>query len=449
MGNRQDNLFLLLRAGAAAVLACIGVLASGCGVGEPFEQPPDARSPETAPAATDPEASNTASDDANYNPFARAVAWPATPDRTAMISGTIADPSQADFYNIGPVYAGDRIVVELQTDGGLDPAVALLDADQTVLIANDARSFYTGLTNPDAGAIVGHDSPACYVAVASGSAAATTGTYTLKLTLAEDALPAAPPPQRVYLNFDGAADVVIGNRPRVDVPPFDAAAFDPDASPVSRQIIEDLVSLVAEDFSGLNVEIYSSEDGPPPAEPYSVVYFGTYDPALLGVADNVDEYNQVPEQDAIVFTDTFTAFAVLHPTVEEWAQALANVTSHEIGHLLGLYHTADPRGIMDVTGTLRQLLTNQAFTRSPLHPEVFPAGDQDDLQTLVENVGGDLAVAEEAAAMQKSLLGASAIPDDAPPARDDLSFGTCSSCLRARAKRAALLHANGGHSSGS
>lgn len=121
----------------------------------------------------------------------------------------------------------------------------------------------------------------------------------------------------------------------------------------------------------------------------STIHFGAEDSVLLGVAESVDEFNEHPVQEAIVFTDTFRAFNVLAPTIEEYAQALANVASHEIGHLLGLVHTRDTRGVMDISASLRQLMRNQAFLQSPLDDALFPTGFQNAVVTLVDGVGGD------------------------------------------------------------
>ncbi|MFQ5491537.1 MAG: matrixin family metalloprotease, partial [Phycisphaerae bacterium] len=179
-------------------------------------------------------------------------------------------------------------------------------------------------------------------------------------------------------------------------------------------------------------ELYPSFEGPAPAEPYSTVHFGSYDPNLLGVAENVDEYNLRAEQRAIVFVDTFSAFGVLDPSPEEIAQALANVTSHEIGHLLGLYHTQDAKGVMDITASLRQMMGDQFFGQSPLHPEVFAVGNQDAVPTLLANVGGDAALAKSAAQLAASMRSAWYDQGQGRSARSHLTFGTCRECQRHR-----------------
>ena len=123
------------------------------------------------------------------------------------------------------------------------------------------------------------------------------------------------------------------------------------------------------------MEIYSTAEGDLPDEAYTSVYFGQYNPYLLGLADYVDYYNRDLTQEAIVFAETFKLFMPYRPGASGMAQVIGNVASHELGHLLGLNHTAG------------QMLADQDFHRAVLKKEVFPAGYQDSDQLLAQAVG--------------------------------------------------------------
>ena len=129
--------------------------------------------------------------------------------------------------------------------------------------------------------------------------------------------------------------------------------------------------------------------------------------------------------EAIIFTDTFAAFNELRPSVEEMGQAIANVTSHEIGHLLGLIHTTDEIGIMDVTGSLRDLLGDQTFRRSPIYSAVFPIGAQDAVQSLMASVGGDPLMQSMKYVTYDAPAIESEPPRSEPSARSQLLLSSC------------------------
>ena len=143
------------------------------------------------------------------------------------------------------------------------------------------------------------------------------------------------------------------------------------------------------------------------------------------VATNIDEFNAIQSQAAIVFTDTFAAFMRLEPSVSEMSTALANVASHEAGHLFGLVHTSDSLGIMDVTAGLSELLRNQHFRMSPLNSFVFPIGYQDAIQCLLDTVGGDESILHQRESAKDRDATRYRMNLNEPPARDRLYLSTC------------------------
>jgi len=234
-----------------------------------------------------------------------------------------------------------------------------------------------------------------------------------------------PPPRSdvVLLDFDGASEVVIGDRPLMRIPAFDAANIHSAYAASTDEMIRLVVAKVRSDFATFDVTILSTHESIEIEPDATRVYFGAYDEGLLGIADGVDEFNATRRQEAIIFTDSFAAMTPLRPTVDDLAQALANIASHEIGHLLGLVHTRDPAGLMDISASLAQLLADQRFRTSTLSFDVFPIGTQDALQRLVDSVGGDIELARAASDIDMTPRSADAAPAKVLPSRGPLS--TC------------------------
>ena len=342
----------------------------------------------------------------------------------------IDEPGQVIEYSIGQVVPGDKITVEVTPlTRSVDPAMAVLDNEFNALAVNDDALWVNDQFSSFASFIAREHSPACTVIVTSSPRADTTGPFYLHVTRQSAMRLPDPEPQVVYLNFEGAASVVIGSRSPVNVPHFAGQLIGPEFAGDTEELIERAVSRVRRDYAGYNVILVSSRESPRPTGDYSTVHMGSYDAALLGVADNIDVNNQWKQQQAIVFVDTFAAFLPLDPSVEEIVDALANVTSHEIGHLLGLNHTADSRGIMDTTANLGQMLRPQTFLRSPINPGTFVVGYQDAPRILMDTVGGSPVVVKAS----KLLARTPAYDpwyDSGPaiPARSFCQFGTgCSS----------------------
>ncbi|MCP4589711.1 MAG: matrixin family metalloprotease [bacterium] len=370
----------------------------------------------------DPVASTVLDED----PFADYRTVALADDVTESLDGSITSASKVDAYDIGPIFAGDRLVISVDATGSLDPVVAIFDANGDALIVNDDRNYYGGDLDASIDLRSRRTTDQGYVAVAASPGSHTTGGYTLRVRRSPGEPIPPVSPQVVYLNFDGADGVVIGRRAPVDIPVFEGSLLGAEFVGQTELLIEETVAKIREDYMGLDVEFISSREDPSPAGPLTTIHFGAYDPGLLGIADYVDEYNHALVQKAIIYVDTFQAFLPLNPSVEEMANALSNVASHETGHLLGLNHTRDARGIMDITANLNQMLASQSFNRSVLHEAVFPAGHQNAGRLLVESVGGDLGVLKASAAAQLRYRSSWYDEGDPIPARFARPFSSCS-----------------------
>lgn len=359
-------------------------------------------------------------------PFGTAVIVPLAERVRTSVSGRLNSPGEVMTYEIGAVNAGDLLRIEVEAlDPGFDPAVAVFGADLEVIQVNDDRDYFLRDRNPELRFVARRASAECHVVVASSVRSDTAGAFNLIVTRLPGNQVAPPVPQVIYLDFDGGRGVVVGGRTPLDVSAFSGAMIDAAFADATEALIAMTVARVRADFAPYDVYIVSSSEEPEPAEAHSTVYFGSYNPTLLGLADNVDTFNANAVQEAIVFVETFAVFMSQEPTLDEMVNALANVTSHEIGHLLGLHHTHDASGIMDTSATLRQMLRAQTFLRSPLNADTFPVGWQDAPATLLMNVGGDPAAA---LAAEQRLRARSADPwyegGPATPVRELLRLGS-------------------------
>jgi hypothetical protein len=314
-------------------------------------------------------------------------------DREQLIRGRLSASNDVDVYELGPAEVGDRVVVEFLPDEGLRGMIALFDADHACLLVNDDRNTYLGRKEPFIDVVIREASPACYVAVGANPTELVEAGYSLRASRRAGAVVPPARPDVVLLDFGGGAEVVIGNRPAIRIPRFDAADISETYAGATGEMIRLVVERVRADFAAFDLTVRSTHESPPVDPTATRVYFGAYDEGLLGVADGIDEFNATRRQEAIIFTDSFAAMTRLNPSVEEMAQALANIASHEIGHLLGLVHTRDPAGLMDVSASLAQLMSDQRFRDSGLAGDVFPIGTQDAAKRLVQSVGGDIELA--------------------------------------------------------
>ncbi len=319
--------------------------------------------------------------------WAAATPVPLPDSGSVGVSGRIDTTADVDIFDLGPVKTGDRIMLTTEQKEGLDAAAGLFDPEGNLLAVNDDRAYSVGWYDPFLNHVIREDLPHCYLALAASPAHPSTGGYTFTIQRTRNEYVPELRGQAVLLDFDGDAAVQIGSRASFSIDAFDAADIDARYSGKTDQVVDIIESLVTQEYSPYDVDIYSTADGNMPSGPVTRVLFGGYDAALLGLADNVDPYNSNLAQECVVFTDTFRLFMPLNPSADEIATALGNVAAHELGHLLGLYHTQDPGEIMDITGSAQSLLKDQTLHVTELEDSVFPIGSQDPAMLLMQALG--------------------------------------------------------------
>lgn len=362
------------------------------------------------------------------------------PDSSVTLSGVLDSSGQIDRYSLGLVDPGDQFLIDVTANGFLDGILAIADEDLNIIAINDDRNYLTRDLDPLINTVLPNAINDLQVLVASSPGSSSKGAYEMKITRVSESYAPDPAFQTVLLNFNGATGVNLASRRNLTIPVFSAGRIDLSLEYATEELIDTIVRHVRADYEGYNVEIISSRDGVLPVGDYSTIHFGTYDPALLGIAESVDTFNRKPSQVAIVFTDTFDVFMALDPTLEQLGCAMANVTSHELGHLLGLRHVRDVHALMDITANLRQMTVDQYFVHSPVHEDEFPIGFQNAPNLLMQAVGGDPVVIAQAAQRAKQALKSThSISEGLEdlPRRGPFSTCFCPSCMKKRAQLAA------------
>lgn len=295
-------------------------------------------------------------------------------------AGRVAGNGVFRMIDLGPGHAGERWTLANSGPGFFSRfVVVLFDADYDLLI----REVLSGSVVLEH--LFRRDTDHVYLGVMS-AASSPGGDFAYSVHRAQADVP-SPAAQTVWLNFAAGQNVSVHGRSGISFAAFDGAMLGERYIGQTTAIKASIVQAMREDYAPYNVTIITSDERGPPEPPYSVLHFGGDDSGLLGLADNVDRYNRNPSQNAVVYIRTFANYSVMELEPAEMGQMVGNVASHELGHLLGLYHTRDPSDVMDSTGSAWELATNQRFGRTPLEPSVFLTGMENTRRMLEQTVG--------------------------------------------------------------
>lgn len=325
--------------------------------------------------------------------------------RRMVIDNTLHNPDEVHVYDLGELSMGDIVeVIAIDKDAvGLDPMIALFDADGLRIFWNDDVNPQTGNFNAFFMGSIRHDSPAHYLAISASNYSQTTGAYRITVELTPERALAPIKGQTVVLQWTGAQNVSISGVSYGDLTPVDAGDINGTFGSRTTEFQENVLNIVRKDFAPYDITIVSSED-PEPTGNSTQIFFGGEAPGefvsakIFGSSDGIDFYNASDQDNAIVFLGVFSE---LSSNFDAVVQAVANVTSHEIGHTLGLMHTVDATSLMDTTGADVTLLEDQGFSTARLFD--FPIGLQNSDQLLVETVGRAPAVAAGASPQATTL----------------------------------------------
>lgn len=300
---------------------------------------------------------------------------------STVITGSVGSGGDYRLFDLGAVSYGAEWRITPSNPLGADVfLVVLLDADYNLLYRQQV-SRYSPLDHT-----FRFDAPQVFAGVAAAYGR-NGGGFSLAVSRRTAATVIGPRQQVVWVNFGGGSGVRVHQRSGLSFPAFDATLVDGRYEGQTDALKAAIMSAVRADYAGYDIVILSSDEAPAPAGTYATIHLGGDDSRLLGLADNVDQYNTDLGQAAIVFVESFGLFSSMRLTVDQMGQMIGNTVSHELGHLLGLFHTSDPADLMDTTGTAWDLTRDQAFIRGPLESSVFPVGYEDCPARLAETLG--------------------------------------------------------------
>jgi hypothetical protein len=314
--------------------------------------------------------------------LATATSLPLGNSDEATFAGRIDAGGDVDVYHLGTLSPGDRLTVDVQTTSGdLDPVAAIFDSREDLIAFNDDRTPDGSNLNPFLDIVLRGDAGTYYLGIIAYPDSTTTGDYQVTVQIQRGVGVPSPEAQIVFLDWKGGPNIVVPNVGTFDLPPFSATDVGL-AAPQTAALKDRVQQVVAQRYAAFDFILLNSDDDAVPSQPHSTVYFGGDNPQAFAISEQIDTFNADPSDRSIVFTASYrTAFTHL-PTFEEMAQALGNTVAHEVGHLLGLVHTADCNDLMDTSCFNDRILSPQAFDTGKLDSSVFPFGWQPEVDIL-------------------------------------------------------------------
>jgi hypothetical protein len=340
--------------------------------------------PLPAPSDGSPSDGNDAPrlDTSNNSSIADATALTLGTNNELRFTGVIDRAGDIDVYAIGTLSAGDRLTVDVQRlEGNLDPVAAIFDSREYLVAFNDDREPDGSNLNPLIDIVIRGETDVYYVAIIAYPGTRTFGQYQVILKVEFEVGVPAPVTQIVYLHWAGGSNIRIPNVGTFNLRPFSATDVGFPAAQ-TKALKQRVAQIVKERFPDLRLTVLNSDDHPVPAEPHTTIYFGGNDEYAFAISEQIDTFNQDPSDAAIVFTEGFQGAFRSTPNFEEMAQALGNTAAHELGHLLGLVHTADCEDLMDTSCFNDRILSPQELSTAPLDNSVFPFGYQAALEIV-------------------------------------------------------------------
>lgn len=332
------------------------------------------------------------------NPFTATVTAntprvPLIDDRAAVV---VAATTSRQIFDLGALRRGDRVHLSLLTTPGYGETYSA-DVYSVLMVDYDTELFtwyQNGLLlfDRDAKLIIGHDSPNYYVVVDGCRPPTCSGvTYGQSLSIRlEREVGLVPRPQRVYLNYDGATNLVIADNDPVDLPVFDAndinGAWGASETITIKAAIRARLAAI---FGAYAITVTDSDTpGVPPTPPYQIIYFGGSVSAGHGIAAYIDPRNDTLSGVGRVAVDNVVD-DVGNTDTAVVGLSLGNVAAQAVAVLMGLRATTGGNAdLMDLSAPINS--PGLQLMRAPLDGDYLYNGQigiQDAPQLMQELVG--------------------------------------------------------------